>query len=61
MLEAIQQGQLIDRDGSRCEPLHVDQALDRYSAMAIEGAFELLVEVLDGSGAQLVEDAALLS
>ena len=57
MLEPIQQGKLIDKDGPQGEPLRVDQALGRHLAVAIEDAFELLVKVLDGCGAQLVEDA----
>lgn len=57
MLEPIQQGELIDKDGPQGEPLCVDQALGRHLVVAIEDAFELLIEVLDGCGAQLVEDA----
>jgi hypothetical protein len=47
MFEPIQQGKLIDKDGSQGEPLRVDQALGRHLAVAIEDAFELL-KVLNG-------------
>jgi hypothetical protein len=35
MLEPIQQGKLIDKDGPQGEPLRVDQALGQQLAVAI--------------------------
>ena len=60
MLEAMEQGQLVDEDGPECEALRADEAARRDGAVHIEDAFEVLVEVLDGEGAQFVEDAAHL-
>ncbi len=57
MLEAVQQSKLIHKDGPQSEPLCVDQPFGRYLTVTIENAFELLVEVLYSSRAQLVKDA----
>jgi hypothetical protein len=57
MLVLVQQGQLVDQDGSECEPSSVDQPLGGHLALPVEDALELPVEVLYGPRAQLVEDA----
>ena len=56
MLKTIQQRQLIEQDGAQRKAAGVAQALRRYLTVAIEDALELLVEVLDGHRAQLMQD-----
>src|SRR5215210_6999849 len=58
MLEAIEQGQLIDEHGAEGEAPGADEAPGWDRAVHVEDALELAVEVLDGEGAELVEDAA---
>src|SRR3954451_20227830 len=60
VLEAVEQGQLVDEDGTEGEALGANEATRWHGAVDIEDAFELLVEVLDGERAQLVEDPAHL-
>src|SRR5690348_144673 len=57
MLEAVEQGQLIDEDGAEGEALGADEAPGRHRAVRVEDALELAVEVLDRERAQLMEDA----
>src|SRR3712207_1147725 len=58
MLEAGEQGELVDEDGAEGEALGAGQAAGGHRAVGVEDALELAVEVLDGVRAELVEDAA---
>jgi len=50
VLEAIEQRQLIDEDGSQYKPLRVDQAFGRHLPVTVKDVFEVPVEVLALSG-----------
>src|SRR5215471_1589456 len=58
VLEAVEQGELIDEDGAEGEAPGAEEAARGHGAVGVEDALELAVEVLDGEGAELVEDAA---
>jgi hypothetical protein len=47
MLEAIQQSELIDEDGSQSEAPGIGQALGGHLTMTVEDSFEVFVEVLN--------------
>ena len=57
LLKAVQQGELIDEDGAEHPPLGRDEPPRGHLAVGIKEGFELLVEVLNGVGAALVEEA----
>jgi hypothetical protein len=57
MFMAVPQHQLIHQDRIQREPPGTDQALRRRLPMSIKDPFELLIEGLDRTRAQLVEDA----
>ena len=58
MLEAVEQGELVQEDGAEGEALGPDKPARRDGALDAEDALELAVEVLDRVRAELVEDAA---
>ena len=58
MLEAVEQGELVDEDGAEGEAPGADEAARGDRAVGVEDALELAVEVLDGAVAEPVEDAA---
>ncbi len=58
MLEAREQGELVAEDGVEGEAPGADQAARGDRAVGVEDALELAVEVLDGTGAELMEQAA---
>jgi hypothetical protein len=51
---------LIEEDGALGDAQNADEAGRRHGAVGVEDALELAVEVLDGEGAELVEDASNL-
>src|SRR5437764_4780347 len=58
VLMALEQTQLIDKDGAQGKTLGGHQAARGDLLMPVKDALELLVEVLDGHRARLVQDAA---
>ena len=52
MLEAVEQGELVEEDGAEGEALCVGEAAGGDRAVAVEDALELAVEVLDGVRAE---------
>jgi hypothetical protein len=58
VVEAVEQGELVEEDGAEGEALGAGEAARRDGAVGVEDTLELAVEVLDGEGAELVEDAA---
>ncbi len=58
MLEAVEQGQLVEEDRARREPPGADEAAGGDRAVGVEDALELTVEGLDGRRAERVEDPA---
>ena len=57
MLKAVEQGELIDKHGAEHPTLGRDETPRGHLAVGIKDGFELLVEVLNGVGAELVEEA----
>jgi len=57
VLEPIEQGQLIDKDGAERKATGVNQALGRHLPMSVKDALEMLIEVFDRQRAQLMKDA----
>src|SRR3954470_7222467 len=57
VLVLVEQGHLVDQDGSECEPSSVDKPLSGHLSLPVEDALELPIEVLYRPRAQLVEDA----
>jgi hypothetical protein len=55
---AVQESQLVDQHRSQSETLGVDPALGGNLPVHLEDGLEMLIEVLVGHGAQLVEDAS---
>lgn len=58
VLQAVEQGHLIEEHGAEGEALRTGEAARRHRAMRVEDALELAVEVLDGDRAQFVKDPA---
>jgi len=58
VLIAIEQSELIDKDGSEGKPTGSGQATGGHRPVPIKDAFELFVEVFDSQGAGFVQDAA---
>src|SRR5688500_14103908 len=58
VLEAVEQGDLVQQHGAEGEALGADEAPGRDGATGSEDGLELAVEVLDGEGAEFVKDAA---
>ena len=58
VLEAVEQGELVEEDGAEGEAAGPGEAARGDGAVGVEDALELAVEVLDGERAELVEDAA---
>src|SRR3712207_6400845 len=57
VLVTVPQGQLVDEHGAERPALGVEEPFGRHLSVAIEDALELLVQIFDGSRAQLVKDA----
>src|SRR5215210_4420764 len=55
---AAQDGQLVDQHRSKSETLGVDQSLGGNLPVHLEDGLEVLIEVLVGHAAQLMEDAS---
>jgi hypothetical protein len=55
---AVEQSQLVDKNGSKSEPLGVDEPSGGNLSVQLEDGLEMLVKVLVGHAAQLVEDAS---
>src|SRR5215212_10688803 len=58
VLEAIEQGELMDEDGAEGEASGAHESAGRDRAVGVEDGLELAVQVLDGVRAELMEDAA---
>ena len=61
VLEAVEQGLVIEKDRAECEALGAEEATGRDRAVGVEDALELAVELLDGERAQLVKGATDLN
>src|SRR5260370_25548515 len=61
MLITVQQCQLIDEHTTQSKAASGNQAFGRHLGVSVEDAFEMLVEVLDREGTQLVENASHLA
>jgi hypothetical protein len=57
-LKAAQEAELIDKNGTQHETLGGNQAFGWNLPMPIANAFEVLIEVSHGDGAELVKDAS---
>src|ERR687891_1615459 len=53
----VEQSQLVDQHRSKSETLGVDQPPGGHLSVHLENGLEMLIEVLVGHAAQLVEDA----
>ncbi len=60
MLKAVQQGQLVDKDGPQGKALGSQQAFGGNLAMPIKDALEMLIKIYHSKGTQLMEDASHL-
>ena len=54
----LEQGQLVDKDRTEGKTAGGDQAAGGHLAMALEDAFELLIEILNGDRASFMQDPA---
>jgi hypothetical protein len=61
MLKAVQQGQLIDQDGTKGKTLRRKQPFGGNLSMSIENAFEVFIKILNRYGSQLMKGAAHLN
>jgi hypothetical protein len=56
ILKTVQQGELVDENCPQHKPLGIDQALSRDLAVTIKDTFEVLIEVFDRNGTELMQD-----
>src|SRR5436305_14218077 len=56
VLVAVEQGELVDQEGSQGKALGSAESLGRHRAMHPEDALEMLVEVLHGQRPEFMED-----
>ena len=58
--KAVQEGQLIDKDGSQGKALGSEQAFGGNLSMSVKDALEVFIKIFHGDGTELMKDASHL-